>query len=190
MPQLYLASTSPRRLELLRQVGLEPQQVKVAVDETPAEAETPELFVRRMAETKASAARTQIRDGLIVAADTVGVLDGSILGKPRDRDHGIEMLRSLSGRLHQVLTAVAVEHAGRCSTRLSVSNVHFRPISAAECAAYWATGECQDKAGAYAIQGRAAMFVARLDGSYSGVMGLPLFETVELLRAEGVTIWE
>jgi septum formation protein len=125
----------------------------------------------------------------VLAADTTVVLDNIIYGKPRDRDDGIAMLGRLSGRTHEVLTAVALAQSSDVILRLSVSTVCFRGLTPQECAAYWDTGEPRDKAGGYAIQGAAAVFVESLSGSYSGVMGLPLFETAELLRAAGVAYW-
>ncbi len=135
--------------------------------------------------TAPTAAPTQV-----LAADTTVVLDDVIYGKPRDREDGLGMLRRLSGRKHEVLTAVALAGSRGVAVRLSVSAVTFRGISPEECAAYWDTGEPRDKAGGYAIQGAAAVFIESLSGSYSGVMGLPLFETAGLLQAAGVPYWE
>jgi septum formation protein len=123
----------------------------------------------------------------VLGADTAVVVDGRIMGKPRDRDEGIDMLLALSGRSHQVLSAVALA-AGREAVRMSESRVTFCSLTQAQCAAYWDTGEPGDKAGGYAIQGRAAVFVSRLEGSYSGVMGLPVYETAELLREFGIEV--
>jgi septum formation protein len=125
----------------------------------------------------------------VLAADTTVVLDEVIYGKPRDRADGIRMLARLSGRAHEVLTAVALADTQAVALRLSVSSVRFRTLTLEECAAYWETGEPQDKAGGYAVQGAAAIFIESLSGSYSGVMGLPLFETAELLRAAGIVYW-
>jgi septum formation protein len=125
----------------------------------------------------------------VLAADTTVVLDDVIYGKPRNRGAGIEMLARLSGRTHEVLTAVALADDHAIALRLSVSSVRFRTLTPEECAAYWETGESHDKAGGYAIQGAAAAFIESLSGSYSGVMGLPLFETAELLRNAGITYW-
>ena len=123
----------------------------------------------------------------VLGADTAVVVDGRIMGKPRDRNEGIDMLLALSGRSHQVLSAVALA-AGREAVRVSESRVTFRTLTQAQCAAYWDTGEPRDKAGGYAIQGRGAVFVSRLEGSYSGVMGLPVYETAELLREFGIEV--
>jgi septum formation protein len=183
---IYLASGSPRRRELLRQIGVSYRVIDTAVDETALEDEAPLAYVSRVAAAKANAGWQCSRepdDAPVLAADTAVVLDGSILGKPRDQADALDMLRRLSGRSHEVLTAVALRSAAGLDGRVSRSVVTFRSIDAAEAGAYWDTGEPRDKAGAYAIQGRAAVFIADLRGSYSGVMGLPLFETAELLRA-------
>ena len=160
--------------------------IDAAVDETALEHEAPLAYVSRLAAAKAEAGWHGSRGAAnapVLAADTAVVLDGSILGKPRDRDEALEMLRRLSGRSHEVLTAVALRVDDSAKIMVSRSVVTFRPIDAAEAGAYWDTGEPRDKAGGYAIQGRAAIFIRDLSGSYSGVMGLPLFETAELLRS-------
>ena len=184
-PLIYLASTSPRRRELLAQLGIGFVPLNVTVDETPLPDEDPAAYVNRLALAKARAGwRTPTRrhHWPVLGADTTVVVDGALLGKPRDQAEGLAMLARLSGRRHQVLSAVALVQGAREAVRQQVSTVHFRTLDAAECQAYWATGEPADKAGGYAIQGRAAAFIADLQGSYSGVMGLPLFETAELLR--------
>jgi septum formation protein len=189
---VYLASGSPRRRELLQQIGVSFRVVGTAVDEAVRMAETPRTYVLRLAAAKADAGWERSRDATdvpVLAADTAVVLDGKILGKPVDRLDAEDMLRQLSGRTHEVLTAIALRSAGGVQTRISRSEVTFRAIAAGEAEAYWETGEPHDKAGAYAIQGRAAIFVADLRGSYSGVMGLPLFETAELLAEAGVSHW-
>lgn len=189
---LYLASASPRRRELLRQIGVAYRRLLVEVDETPLSGESPEDYVVRLALAKA---RTGWRNlgrrtpRPVLGADTVVVVDAVILGKPRDRDEGLTILARLSGREHQVLSAVALADATRDAVRVQESRVRFRELTAAERAAYWSSGEPLDKAGGYAIQGRAAVFVTELRGSYSGVMGLPLFETAELLREFGIAPW-
>jgi septum formation protein len=152
------------------------------VDETWRAGETARLHVARLAREKALAAYSQDSALPVLGADTTVVLDDELFGKPRSREEGLAMLMRLSGRTHEVLTAVALVVRGVVTERLSVSHVAFRPLEEAECEAYWDTGEPRDKAGAYAIQGRAALFVSHLSGSYSGVMGLPVFETAELLR--------
>jgi septum formation protein len=189
---VYLASGSPRRRELLQQIGVSFQVVGTAVDEAVRTDETPRGYVLRLAGAKADAGWDRSRDATdvpVLAADTAVVLDGKILGKPADREDAEDMLRQLSGRTHEVLTAIALRTAGGVRSRISRSEVTFRTIAAGEVRAYWETGEPHDKAGAYAIQGRAAIFVADLRGSYSGVMGLPLFETAELLAEAGVSHW-
>jgi septum formation protein len=190
---LYLASGSPRRRELLQQIGVSFRVVGTAVDEAVRLVETASAYVLRLAAAKADAGWERSRDATdvpVLAADTAVVLDGKILGKPADRQDGEGMLRQLSGRTHEVLTAVALRTANGLQSRISRSEVTFRSIAADEARAYWETGEPSDKAGAYAIQGRAAIFIADLRGSYSGVMGLPLFETAELLRKAGVMRWQ
>lgn len=183
--QICLASASPRRKTLLEQLGLRVRVIPLDLDETQADGETPEHYVQRLALDKARAGRMHVGDMHpvvpVLGADTSVVLDGEVLGKPQDRDHGLAMLERLSGRSHEVLSAVAVVAAGREQVRLQTSRVQMRPISAAERTAYWASGEPAGKAGGYAIQGLGALFIAYLEGSYSGVMGLPLYETAALL---------
>jgi septum formation protein len=194
---VYLASGSPRRRELLAQIGVPFQVLKIDVDETIRAGETPSSYVARVALAKAATgweissqiAAAQAGPAPVLGADTVVVTEGRILGKPKDRKDGERMLLQLSGRTHQVLTAVALRLASGVHTRLSSSEVTFRALDAHEVQAYWETGEPHDKAGAYAIQGRAAVFIADLRGSYSGVMGLPLFETADLLALAGVPRW-
>jgi septum formation protein len=192
---IYLASGSPRRRVLLQQIGVSFRVVGTAVDEATRSAEAAQAYVLRLAAAKADAGWERSRgaaaapDAPVLAADTAVVLDGKILGKPADRQDGEAMLRQLSGRTHEVLTAVALRTAAGLQSRISRSEVTFRPIALPEAQAYWETGEPRDKAGAYAIQGRAAVFVAELRGSFSGVMGLPLFETAELLGEAGVSQW-
>jgi len=152
--------------------------------------EMPRAYVMRMARQKALAVRDRGEPLPVLAADTTVVLDDVIYGKPRDRDEGVAMLQRFSDRVHEVMTAVAIADAGGVALRLNVSSVRFRKLSPEECNAYWETGEPRDKAGGYAVQGAAAVFIESLSGSYSGVMGLPLFETAELLRAAGIAYWE
>lgn len=199
--RIYLASRSPRRRELLKQIGVpfellllrEDLRRGVDVDETPLPEESPGVYVLRMAGAKASMGARQITfRGLpgrpVLAGDTTVMLEGAILGKPEDADHAARILRALSGREHQVLTAVAVALRDRVETQISVSSVWFRDLTDADIRRYIATGEPLDKAGAYAIQGRAGAFVTRISGSYSGIMGLPLAETAELLQKFDVLI--
>ena len=187
LPQVIcLASASPRRRELLLQLGV-PHSVRGAyIDETPQRAESPRDYVVRIACAKASAVRAHEHSLPVLGADTVVVVDGAMFGKPAGRAQGLAMLAALSGRVHEVLSAVALATARGIDTAVSASAVAFRALSDEECRAYWQSGEPHDKAGAYAIQGLAAAFIESLNGSYSGVMGLPLFETAALLRAAGV----
>ena len=189
-PLIYLASRSPRRCQLLEQIGLPYRQLDVAVDETPLADETPPDYVVRLALHKAGTAHASVMqagDLPVLAADTAVVLDDMILGKPSDRNEGLAMLARLSGRTHRVYSGVAL--VGRQTEfRLNVSEVSLRRISPREAEAYWASGEPHDKAGGYAIQGLGAIFVKELRGSYSGVMGLPLFETAELLQNAGIRL--
>ncbi|HKB82191.1 MAG TPA: Maf family protein [Burkholderiales bacterium] len=195
---IYLASGSPRRRELLQQIGVSFRVIGAELDETAREGESAAAYVSRLAEAKAAVGWEGSRDlrggnlrgAPVLAADTAVVLEGEILGKPADMNDAIAMLRKLSGRAHQVLTAVALRTVGGLEVRVSRSSVTFRSIGPGEARAYWDTGEPRDKAGAYAIQGYAAVFIADLKGSYSGVMGLPLFETAELLKAAGVACWQ
>jgi septum formation protein len=189
-PTVCLASVSPRRRELLEQIGVPHIVVGADIDETALTGEGPRDYVLRMARQKALTVRERGEKLPVLAADTTVVLDDVIYGKPRDREDGLAMLGRLSGRTHGVLTAVALADARGVELRLSVSTVRFRSLSPQECAAYWETGEPRDKAGGYAVQGGAAVFIESLSGSYSGVMGLPLFETAELLQAAGVPYWE
>ena len=201
-PRIYLASQSPRRRELLQQIGVtiadllrlrNDAQRGMDVDETPHPGEAPEVYVRRVAQAKAEAgwAAVQWRDLPelpVLAADTTVIVDTRILGKPADRTEAAAMLRLLSGREHQVLSAVALKYAQHFEMALSVSTVRFTALDEGRIRAYLDAGEFEDKAGAYGIQGRAGMFVEHLNGSYSGVMGLPLFETAELLRKLGFSL--
>lgn len=193
MKPLYLASGSPRRRELLTQIGVPFTAVSADIDETPLAHETPSAYVERLARSKAEAGRRALHadvDGCVLGADTAVVLDGRILGKPLDQAEAMTMLLSLSGREHEVLTAIAVLDGQRCESRVVSSRVRFRSITEREAAAYWASGEPRDKAGGYGIQGLGAVFVAGLEGSYSAVVGLPLCETAELLGHFGIPCWQ
>lgn len=187
---LYLASASPRRQELLCQTGLAHEVLPSNLVEERQAGESPVDYVQRVAADKARhVARLVVERGLpvrpVLGADTEVVLDGEILGKPQDRDHGVALLRRLAGRAHEVLSGICVAHQGAEHTALSASRVTLGPLTEQEIAHYWETGEPLDKAGAYAIQGRAAGFIASLDGSYSGVMGLPLYELAGVLKKIG-----
>lgn len=193
MKPLYLASGSPRRRELLTQIGVSFTAIGVDIDETPLDHETPSAYVERLARGKAEAGRRALdagMDGCVLGADTAVVLDGRILGKPVDQADSMTMLLSLSGREHEVLTAIAILDGQRCESRVVRSLVRFRSITEQEAAAYWASGEPRDKAGGYGIQGLGAVFVAGLEGSYSAVVGLPLCETAELLGHFGIPCWQ
>lgn len=189
---IYLASASPRRQALLRQIGIDFETVVTDVPETPQPREAPEEYVIRLAREKAAAgARLVTTRGLtpraVLGADTAVVVDGEILGKPIDRAHGLEMLRRLSGRTHEVLTAIALWCGTNLDGRvghsaLSRSRVTFAALDEQTIAHYWDSGEPADKAGGYAIQGRAGAFVTLIEGSYSGIVGLPLFELSTILR--------
>lgn len=184
-PTLYLASTSPRRREILQALGIEFKQAIVAVDESVVAGESPQQMVQRLAAAKAAACS----DGqLVLGADTVVVLDGRILGKPTDANDAVEMLLALSGRTHKVYTGVALKSPIETRSVVSATDVRFREIGRDEACLYWQSGEPCDKAGAYAIQGLGGQFVESIDGSYSGVVGLPVFETVELLRTAGIDV--
>lgn len=187
---IYLASASPRRSALLTQIGIEHRVAPVDIDERPLPAETPAQYVLRLAIAKAEALWSQLKDHErhpVLGSDTTVALGNDVLGKPADQRDAADMLRRLAGRTHQVYTAVAIRHARGCDSRLSVSDVTIRELSEAEIRDYWQTGEPVDKAGGYAIQGLAALFIERIAGSHSGIVGLPLYETGELLRMIGST---
>ncbi len=188
---LYLASASPRRQELLRQVGIAFTTLFPDIPEHRRGQESPAEYVQRLAAEKARfAARLldtrRLPPGPVLGADTAVVVDGDILGKPRDRNAGVAMLRRLAGRTHEVLTGLCVIHQDEAHRALSVSKVTLAALTETEISRYWETGEPLDKAGAYAIQGQAAAFISRLEGSYSGVVGLPLYELMQILRKMGM----
>jgi len=195
---IYLASRSPRRRELLSQIGVRFQvlmfrdkpDTDAELNEAVLEGETPRVYVERVARAKAQAGWQRLEQrnlprAAVLAADTTVAVDGRILGKPADRREAAAMLAALSGRQHEVLSAIALKYESQFECAVSVSEVEFRILSAEDIRQYVATGECDDKAGAYAIQGRAAQFVAGLRGSFSGVMGLPLYETAQMLERMG-----
>jgi len=186
-PPLYLASSSPRRAEILRSLGLVFTAAGMDIDERRRDGETAAAMALRLATEKAAAARLT-RPEVVLAADTVVVVDAQVLGKPQDQADAMAMLARLSGRSHQVMTGVAVGWEGGERSALSVSEVTFRDISPDEARAYWQSGEPCDKAGGYAIQGRGGMFVEHLTGSYTGVVGLPVFETAALLAMAGIDV--
>jgi septum formation protein len=193
MARLYLASGSPRRRELLTQIGV-PFFTQIApVDEKTLPDEPPLAYVERLARAKAQAgllALSDAADAVVLGADTAVVLDGQVLGKPADRAEALETLQALSGRSHEVFTAVALASRERVVAQVVTSQVTFRRLSLAEIEAYWASGEPQDKAGSYGIQGLAAVFVSQLQGSYSAVVGLPLCETAALLAEFAIPCWQ
>ncbi|HWW21394.1 MAG TPA: Maf family protein [Steroidobacteraceae bacterium] len=187
-PLLVLASASPRRSELLHQIGVAHRVEPADIDETRKRGEDIDECVQRLARSKALQVQQRLKSLPVLGADTIVVVDDALLGKPRDRADGIEMLRRLSGRSHQVLSAVVLASDRGLHQGISRNVVRFRALSEQECAAYWDSGEPQGKAGAYAIQGLGAVFIEYLSGSYSGVMGLPLYETAQLLKAVGIEI--
>ena len=197
---IYLASRSPRRRELLSQIGVRFQvlmfrdkpETDAELNEAVLDGETPRDYVERVARAKAQAGWKRLEQrnlprAAVLAADTTVAVGGRILGKPADRREAADMLAALSGRSHEVLSAVVLRYQAHleCAVSVSVSEVEFKPLSQDDIRQYVATGECDDKAGAYAIQGRAAQFVGALRGSFSGVMGLPLFETAQMLERMG-----
>lgn len=185
---LHLASASPRRRDILNGLGLEFTFAGVDIDERRKPAETADAMVCRLAREKALAAQDCPVGTIVLAADTAVVLDERVFGKPDDRAAAAAMLESLSGRTHEVLTGVAVSLDGNLQTTMSRTRVRFRDIHPDEAANYWHSGEPADKAGGYAIQGLGSVFVAGIDGSYSGVVGLPIFETAKLLADAGLSI--
>lgn len=198
---IYLASRSPRRRELLKQMGMHYELLllrsdrrrNVHVDETPHEGEDPVAYVQRVCRDKASAGWDSVvfrnlPRFPVLAADTTVALDGKIIGKPDDSKHAAEILRMLSGTQHQVLTAVAIAFRDRLEMRLSTTTITFDKLSPERINRYLLTNEARDKAGAYGIQGHAGAFVKHIEGSYTGVMGLPLYETVELLKLFGYPV--
>ena len=182
-PTLFLASTSPRRRELLQQIGVSFNVLRVDVDESTRPMESPKCYVQRLSLAKAQAGLAQCQPNeLVLAADTTVVVDSTIIGKPETLEQAIAIWQSLSGRCHQVLTGVTLANHQHQQTIVVTTDVYFRQLSMAEMIAYWQTGEPHDKAGGYGIQGKGALFVAKIDGSYSNVVGLPLTETAQLLR--------
>lgn len=199
MADVYLASQSPRRRELLTQIGVQYQVLAIGVAEIQQPGESPEAYVRRLAADKSRAgwqwlqqqpASTGLPLRPVLGADTLIDLDAEVLEKPRDRDHALAMMARLSGRTHRVLTAVTLTDDRGTAIRLSSTEVTFRTVTEQEALRYWQTGEPQGKAGGYAIQGLGGVLVQHLSGSYSGVVGLPLHETRELLDDYGVPLWQ
>ncbi|WP_299872436.1 nucleoside triphosphate pyrophosphatase [uncultured Cocleimonas sp.] len=185
MSQIILASASPRRAELLDQVCITYDIQSVDIDESIKPNESAEDLVQRLAIEKSQAVTNT--DKPVLGSDTLGLINDHILVKPTDLDHSIKMLSDMSGNWHEILSAVAISYNGNTHVKLNRNRVLFREISQDEMIRYWKTGEPQDKAGSYAIQGIAAMFIQRIEGSYSGIMGLPLFETMQLLNDLGIS---
>ncbi|KRW57482.1 Maf family protein [Pseudomonas sp. TTU2014-080ASC] len=193
MATLYLASGSPRRRELLTQIGVPFLPLISEIDESVQPGESAQGYVERLAREKAAAGLAkldQASDAVVLGADTAVVLDGRILGKPANREDALQTLAALSGRTHQVVTAVALINAQRLVSKVVVSEVSFRVLQPAEIETYWSSGEPRDKAGSYAIQGLASVFVSHLQGSYSAVVGLPLCETAALLGEFAIPCWQ
>lgn len=187
---LILASASPRRTEILQQMGVRHLVKPTNIDETPKPNEPAVDYVQRMALEKAQNIIAQSSASIpVLGADTCVVCDAQIFGKPQDKQQALDMLLALSGRTHQVYTAVAVGNAEDCAVLVSTTEVLFRKLSVQECISYWETSEPKDKAGSYAIQGYGAVFVESINGSYSGVVGLPIEQTAKLLDTFGVPIW-
>lgn len=185
-PPLVLASSSPRRLELLAQIGIAPDRVDPAdIDETPLKAELPARLAERLARAKAGVVAERHPQAIVLAADTVVAVGRRLLEKAADEAEATRFLNLLSGRNHRVFTGVAVARAGRVSVRVNETRVSFKPLSDAEIAAYVASGDWRGKAGGYGVQGPAGAFVRRIVGSHPAVMGLPLYETAQLLRGAG-----
>lgn len=185
-PLITLASASPRRQELLDQIQLSYEVLPVDIDESPVAGETAQQLVKRLAIEKARSGYEKRPYRPALGSDTIVIMGKQILGKPRDREMAIEMLTMLSGQTHQVMTAVAICTADDQWCLLNSSEVEFDELSQQQIEAYWETGEPQDKAGAYAVQGIAAEFIKNINGSYSGIMGLPLFETTKLIKMAGI----
>jgi len=188
--KLVLASRSPRRQELLRQIGVPFDCVDNQVEEARYNDESPSNYVLRLAKEKALTAASLLPARPVLGADTIVVAAAEVLEKPLNEAHAIDMLMTLSGTTHQVLSAVAIACDAQVDVRLSSTNVTFRTLSIEQCRQYWHTGEPQDKAGAYGIQGLGAVFVNRIEGSYTGVVGLPIEETVVLLKHADLLWWQ
>lgn len=188
---LYLASTSPRRKELLQQIGLEFECLAIDVDESVVKQESPQRYVARLSKIKADAGLElcdHLPDAVVIAADTTVVIEEQIIGKPQNLEQALVIWRSLSGKKHTVLTGVTIVNHEKQQTQVVSTDVYFRELSEQEMTDYWHTGEAQDKAGGYGIQGKGVLFVEKIDGSYSNVVGLPLTQTALLLRDFGVSI--
>lgn len=186
MVDIILASASPRRAELLDQIGINYHVQAVDIDESAHKRETPNDLVLRLAKEKSQAVSHATLP--VLGSDTIGIINGEVLTKPENYTHAKLMLQKLSGQWHEIYTAIAITQADKTQTILCKSRVLFRELTHSEIKAYWHTGEPCDKAGAYAIQGLAASFIKRIEGSYSGIMGLPLYETSQLLGQFGISV--
>ena len=186
--RIILASGSPRRRALLHDLGLEFEVYKPDVDESHSPDENPEALCARLSRLKAEAGARKFPDALVIAADTIVVIDGKILGKPVNRDDAVKMLTILQGRTHEVLTGLSVCMNGRVLTHVEHTSVKFRPLSETEIRAYVSTGECDDKAGAYAVQGKGSLLVEGLQGDYFNVVGLPVCRLGMMLHELGINI--
>ena len=185
MTDIILASASPRRAELLDQIGIKYDVQVIDIDESSLPDESAEYLVQRLAIEKSKAVLSKLP---VLGSDTLGILNNNLLVKPRNFEHAHEMLSQMSGNWHDILSAVAITYRGETQVKLNKNRVLFRTLSKDEIKDYWDTGEPQDKAGAYAIQGLGALFIQRIEGSYSGIMGLPLFETAQLLANVGIKV--
>lgn len=184
-PQVYLASTSPRRQSLLQQIGVSFECLFFQLNEDALANESPQDYADRLALAKATTGWQSLErkyDLPVLGADTIVVLNNKVLGKPKNKEDGIHMLQMLSGKTHEVCTSIAIVQDTRIATACSVSRVQFRDLTLEEIHTYWDTNEPQDKAGSYAVQGKGAVFIKHIEGSYSGIMGLPLYETALLLK--------
>jgi septum formation protein len=188
-PVVRLASASPRRRQLLDLIGVPHVITPADIDETPRDSEAADEYVMRLAREKAEVIWARHQDLPVLAADTTVVVDQEILGKPESEADAVAMLGKLSGRVHLVHTGFALRTASSVHVGIATTHVSFAVLTPAQIHAYWASGEPEGKAGAYAIQGLGAVFVSKIAGSYTGVMGLPLFETAQMLRAHGVPVW-
>ena len=188
-PDLYLASTSPRRKELLQQIGVRFEVLRVSVEEKHRANEAPAAYVQRLARDKALAGLQCSSGTPVLGADTIGVLDNQVLEKPADEADAVQMLLAMSGRWHTVISGVAIATEQNCVSCICETTVHFAQLDEALIRRYWLTGEPRDKSGAYGIQGKGAVFVEGIEGSYSNVVGLPLTETAQLLDQFGIAIW-
>ena len=187
--KVVLASQSPRRLELLNQIGIFPEVHPAHIDETPLSEETPEDYVNRLARNKAEAVAQYYPGALVIGSDTSVVIDNQILGKPESPTHFFTMFKRLSGARHQVMTAVAITDGQLTRSEVVMTQVSFYPINGRDMERYWLSGEPQDKAGGYGIQGLGALFVKEIQGSYSAVVGLPIAETGKILEKFGFSAW-